>query len=88
MSGPPISGTAATHLTCINTGRVHVGQHEIPQLGVGNATGAVLHVEVKGTRTLGEKVVLTANEVEHTRLAARCGAEHVLYVLSQIEDHR
>jgi hypothetical protein len=46
--------------------------------------GATLHVEVKGTRTLGEKVSLTANEVEHTRHAADCGAEHILYVLSQI----
>lgn len=36
------------------------------------------------TRTLGEKVILTANEVEHTRHAAQCGAEHILYVLSQI----
>jgi hypothetical protein len=41
-------------------------------------------VEVKGTRTLGEKVTLTANEVEHTRHAAECGADHILYVLSQI----
>jgi hypothetical protein len=50
-----------------------------------NADGPILHVEVKGTRTLGEKVALTANVVEHTRLAADCGAEHILYVLlSQI----
>jgi hypothetical protein len=41
-------------------------------------------VEVKGTRTLGEKVTLTANEVEHTSHAIDCGAEHILYVLSQI----
>jgi hypothetical protein len=47
--------------------------------------GAVLHVEVKGTRTLGEKVFLTTNEMEHSRQAAKCGAEHVLYVVSQIE---
>ena len=40
--------------------------------------GATLHVEVKGTRTLGEKVTLTANEVEHTRHAADCGAERNL----------
>ena len=43
-----------------------------------------MHVEVKGTRTLGERVTLTANEVEHTRHAAHCGAEHILYVLFQI----
>lgn len=46
--------------------------------------GATLHVEVKGTRTLGEKVTLTAGEVEHTRHGAGCGAEHILYVLSQV----
>ena len=46
-----------------------------------------MHVEVKGTRTLGEKVTLTANEVEHTWHAAHCGAEHMLYVLSQIAVH-
>ena len=47
--------------------------------------GSVLHVEVKGTSTLGEKVFLTANEVEHARPSARCGAEHILYVVSQID---
>jgi hypothetical protein len=49
------------------------------------AESAVLHVEVKGTRTLGEKTFLTANEVDHARQAAKCGAEHLLYVVSQIE---
>jgi len=62
-----------------------VGQYELGyDLECTSAAGATLHVEVKGTRTLGEKVVLTANEVEHTRRAAGCGAEHILYVLSQI----
>lgn len=44
--------------------------------------GAVLHVEVKGTSRLGEKVVLTGNEVAHAR--SRCPAEHILYVVSRI----
>lgn len=62
-----------------------VGQYKLGyDLECVNASGAVLHVEVKGTRTVGEKVALTANEVEHTRHAAGCGAEHILYVLSQI----
>jgi hypothetical protein len=49
-----------------------------------NASGGTLHVEVKGTRTLGDRVLLTANEVLHVREAKQCGAEHALYVLSQI----
>jgi Holliday junction resolvase-like predicted endonuclease len=49
-----------------------------------NDDGAVLHVEVKGTRTFGEKVFLTANEVEHVQ-AAKCEAEHVLYMVSRIQ---
>jgi hypothetical protein len=44
--------------------------------------GAVLHVEVKGTSRLGEKVILTGNEVAHVR--SRCPAEHILYVVSRI----
>lgn len=63
----------------------HVGQYKLGyDLVCTNADGAILHVEVKGTRTLGEKVALTANEVEHTRHANDCGAQHILYVLSQI----
>jgi hypothetical protein len=50
-----------------------------------NESGEILHVEVKGTRTLGEKVVLTENEVRHNREAAECGAGHALYVLSKIK---
>lgn len=62
-----------------------VGQYKLGyDLVCANTDGAILHVEVKGTRTLGEKVTLTANEVEHTRRAAECGAEHILYVVSQI----
>jgi MrcB-like, N-terminal domain/Domain of unknown function (DUF3883) len=62
-----------------------VGQYKLGyDLVCTKPDGTILHVEVKGTRTLGEKVILTANEVEHTRRAAYCGAEHILYVLSQI----
>jgi hypothetical protein len=62
-----------------------VGQYKLGyDLVCTKPCGATLHVEVKGTRTLGEKVTLTANEVEHTHHAADCGAEHILYVLSQI----
>jgi hypothetical protein len=62
-----------------------VGQYKLGyDLECTNRDGAILHVEVKGTRTLGDKVILTANEVDHIRHAAACGAEHVLYVLSRI----
>jgi MrcB-like, N-terminal domain/Domain of unknown function (DUF3883) len=62
-----------------------VGQYKLGyDLACTKPNGATLHVEVKGTRTLGEKVTLTANEVEHTSHAIDCGAEHILYVLSQI----
>ena len=62
-----------------------VGQYKLGyDLVCANLDGAILHVEVKGTRTLGEKVTLTANEVEHVRRAADCGAEHILYVVSEI----
>jgi hypothetical protein len=62
-----------------------VGQYKLGyDLVCTKPDSATLHVEVKGTRTLGEKVTLTANEVEHTRHAADCGAEHILYVVSEI----
>jgi Holliday junction resolvase len=50
--------------------------------------GQVLHVEVKGTQTRGEKVTLTGNEVKHNRNAAACGANHALYVVSEIKVSR
>ncbi|WP_285632415.1 DUF3578 domain-containing protein [Lentzea sp. NBRC 102530] len=43
-----------------------------------------LHVEVKGTQTLGEEVILTPNEVRHVQGAEACDAAHALYVVSQI----
>lgn len=49
-----------------------------------NEDGQILHVEVKGTQTNGEKVVLTGGEVKHNRKAAECGADHALYVVSDI----
>jgi len=48
----------------------------------------LLHVEVKGTQTRGEKVVLTGNEVKHNRKSAECGAGHALYVISEIRVSR
>lgn len=50
-----------------------------------NGKGQIIHVEVKGTQTLGEEVVLTRNEERHNRLQSQCGADHALYVLSEIK---
>jgi hypothetical protein len=44
-----------------------------------------LHVEVKGTQTLGEEVVLTPNEVRHNQNTDGCRAQHALYVVSEIQ---
>ena len=49
-----------------------------------NKDGQLLHVEVKGTRTRGQKVALTGGEVKHNRNAVECRADHVLYVVSDI----
>lgn len=43
-----------------------------------------LHVEVKGTQTRGEEVILTRGEVEHVR-GGRCEEKHALIVCSNIE---
>lgn len=48
-----------------------------------NAEGEILHVEVKGTRTAGEFVILTANEARHNHIA--CNVSHALYVVSQVK---
>ncbi|MGK5674088.1 MrcB family domain-containing protein [Micromonospora sp. URMC 106] len=50
--------------------------------------GRRLHVEVKGTQSLGEEIVLTPNEVRHNQLAEGCEAEHALYVVSNIQLRR
>lgn len=42
-----------------------------------------LHVEVKGTRSTGEEVKLTGNEVRHARYG--CSANHALFVASHIQ---
>jgi hypothetical protein len=50
-----------------------------------NAEGASLHVEVKGTQSLGEEVFLTRNEASHNGPQTECRAGHALYVLSSVE---
>jgi hypothetical protein len=52
-----------------------------------NPAGEILHVEVKGTQSLGEEVFLTRNEACHNGPQSQCSAEHALYVLSRIEIH-
>ncbi|MET8305832.1 DUF3578 domain-containing protein [Micromonospora sp. NPDC005173] len=50
--------------------------------------GRQLHVEVKGTQSLGEEVVLTRNEVRHNQLTDGCDAEHALFVVANIQLRR
>ncbi|WP_407951816.1 protein NO VEIN domain-containing protein [Plantactinospora veratri] len=45
----------------------------------------VLHVEVKGTQTRGEEVILTPNEVHHNLDLEHCDADHALYVVADIQ---
>jgi hypothetical protein len=45
---------------------------------------ASLHVEVKGTQTHGEEVVLTPNEVRHHQGLGQCSSQHALFVLADI----
>ncbi|WP_441157296.1 MrcB family domain-containing protein [Micromonospora sp. H33] len=49
-----------------------------------NPDGRTLHVEVKGTQSHGDEVVLTPNEVRHNQGATGCVAEHALYIASEI----
>jgi hypothetical protein len=60
-------------------------QHLGYDLDCENAEGTRLHVEVKGTQSLGEEVFLTRNEASHSGPRSECGAEHALYVLSDVE---
>ena len=50
-----------------------------------NDQGETLHVEVKGTQSMGEEVFLTKNEACHNGLLPQCDASHALYVLSGIK---
>ena len=49
-----------------------------------NDQGETLHVEVKGSQSMGEEVFLTRNEACHNGLLPQCDASHALYVLSGI----
>jgi Domain of unknown function (DUF3883) len=49
-----------------------------------SSPGQSLHVEVKGTQSSGEEVLLTRNEVFHLSVEAACPDQHALYVLSEI----
>jgi hypothetical protein len=60
-------------------------QHLGYDLDCENAAGAKLHVEVKGTQSLGEEVLLTRNEASHSAPRSECDAQHALYVLSAVE---
>ena len=53
-----------------------------------NDADEVLHIEVKGTQTQGEKVELTENDVRHNREVVGCMAGHALYVVTRIKVSR
>jgi hypothetical protein len=63
-----------------------VGHFRPYDLEFKNEAGEILHVEVKGTRSRGEKVELTEGEVRHNRNAADCEADyHAFYAVTLIE---
>lgn len=77
---------ADAYLTGLGWTVRHVGPLKLGyDLQCANSEGKALHVEVKGTRTRGEKVALTTGEVRHVREATECGATHALYVVSEID---
>lgn len=44
-------------------------------------SGEVLTVEVKGTTSMGEQVIVTRNEIEHARSAGNC----ILFIVKNVE---
>ena len=51
-----------------------------------NEVGEILHVEVKGTQSRGEKAELTDGEVRHNRNVADCPADyHAFYEVARIK---
>lgn len=77
---------AIRHFSNLGWDVVRVGHLKLGyDLACQKESGETLHVEVKGTQTRGEKVILTDNEVRHSREAVGCGAGHALYVVSNIK---
>ena len=63
-----------------------VGSYRPYDLECKNEVGEILHVEVKGTRSRGEKVELTDGEVRHNRNVADCPADyHAFYEVARIK---
>ena len=61
-------------------GHLHLGY----DLQCTNGDGRIVHVEVKGTKSRGQKVIVSDGEVRHVREADKCGAEHAFYVVHDI----
>jgi hypothetical protein len=73
---------AVEYVTALGWAAQRVGQEKRGyDLECTNNADEILHIEVKGTQTQGEKVELTENEVRHNREAADCGAGYALYVV-------
>ena len=63
-----------------------VGSYRPYDLECKNEVGEILHVEVKGTQSRGEKVELTDGEVRHNRNIADCPADyHAFYEVARIK---
>ena len=63
-----------------------VGSFRPYDLECKNEVGEILHVEVKGTQSRGEKVELTDGEVRHNRNVADCPADyHAFYEVARIK---
>lgn len=61
-------------------GHLHLGY----DLECTNEDGRIVHVEVKGSKSRGQRLIVTDGEVRHVREADKCGAEHAFYVLHDI----
>jgi hypothetical protein len=77
--------SAVAHFTSDGWDVARVGHLKLGyDLDCRNSLGQSLHVEVKGTQSSGQEVLLTQNEVSHLSAETACPGQHALYVLSEI----
>lgn len=78
--------SAVTHFTGLGWDVQRVGPLKLGyDLQCEDPLGQSLHVEVKGTQSVGEEVSLTRNEVLHVGSEEACPSQHALYVVSEIK---
>jgi MrcB-like, N-terminal domain/Domain of unknown function (DUF3883) len=78
---------AIEHFTAMGWTTIErVGHFRPYDLECSNEAGEILHVEVKGTQSRGEKVELTEGEVRHNRNIGDCpAAYHAFYAVARIQ---